>query len=216
MARGWQQDLSPSGDTWFVYETEGTVEAIAPPGVALRAGGGGDSPGWRHGLWDMTIDRFSVPFQSAPDEEARLTTTQVLEQLPVQDHATVRRILEDQLAIARQLGVATQQRLCRAGDDPGSRSERWLAEELRAAFGVRVGSLDLVHGSASYVEAVKRDRDTPENLSVRHALARVLSVIRQRVDRRLHHHVPVPPARRASQQPRSGKSSETGEFIPVV
>lgn len=179
MSSAWQEDIGPSGAIWFVREDEAIIEVVAPPGVGLEATDRGDAPGWRHGIWDLTVDRFIVPFEDPPDKTTPLTTTEVLRMLPQDHYATLQSILENQLAIARQFGVATQQRLWSGGTDPGSISEHWLTGELRTAFGVDADAATLVSGRMSDVRTGFEQSE--ERPSVRVELRRLLRVTRIRV-----------------------------------
>lgn len=208
MASDWELIPTQWGDHIFVCDSSEMFVAIAPPGVALAASGA-DVAGWRRGLWDVTLDRFVCPLHSPPDEERTLSTADVLVHLPADQHHDVRVILEAQLALAVQFGVATQQRLTSGGRDAGSRTQAWLTKELLTNFGADAQQAI----QAARYAAVPRERVRPaEDLSIRRALRHLLAVIKRRANRRLHQplgswRVAAPSADVACQ--------ETGEFATL-
>jgi hypothetical protein len=134
----WEVHGAPYGGIWFVLQRDSELEVIAPPGIRITLGEGGDPsvpgllPGWR---------RVTLPDDDDLDPQAIdaadavcVSTRYVLERLGPESAFEIKRIMIAQLSIA----VALDQTGAGLVDDshaPASSSaSSWALGELRDAF----------------------------------------------------------------------------------
>lgn len=120
--------------SWLVERSERSdVWVIAPPGVPLAAGG--EIAGWRLGSWETTDGRSASLDRDSPCGERTITTREVLDLLPVEEHQFVFDTLVAQLAAAGSVatprpGEAIVEDLARLG----AQATAWARHELSESF----------------------------------------------------------------------------------
>jgi hypothetical protein len=131
----WAVETAADGlGNWLVQLTDcSDVWVIAPPGVALAAGS--EIAGWRLGYWGTTDGRPASLDSDRPWTVRAITTREVLDLLPTDDHQFVLDTLLAQLAAARSVamprpGEAIMEDLARIG----AQAAAWAESELAEAF----------------------------------------------------------------------------------